>query len=318
MSLRYPQSLASRQGQDLLILPRFFSVFGFDQNGEVRLPTLVICFLTLFTLVQDIAAVPLVTLAACLSMLVIGMPHGMFDYLKLRDRSEGSIAKLGGWIVIYCSTAAVALLGWQVAPLGSLAAFLILAVAHFSEDWAPNQSKLFGVAMAASIIALPALTYPDQLSAIFGLVAGQDASILTDLVRLVAPLFGLVSLVLVAIDFAEKQTGHAWRNILLLASALLLPPAIGFAIFFCLYHSPRHFVEGYRELLDRQYGPRKFFLFLTLGSGAVYLCVHFVQPQAMPSKMHIATIFQTFAILTVPHFLMPLVKMTSGKHPNLT
>ncbi|WP_373492396.1 Brp/Blh family beta-carotene 15,15'-dioxygenase [Parasphingorhabdus sp.] len=299
-----------------MTLPRFFSGFGFGQDGDVSPATLALGFFAMFALVQDSALVPVVTLAACLSMLIIGMPHGMFDYLTLRDRSGGSIAKLGAYIAIYCSGAAVALIGWKIAPLASLAAFLILAVAHFSEDWAQDRSKLFAVAMATSVIALPALTYPSQLSAMFGLVVGKNASILTDMARLVAPLFGLISLVLVAIDFAEKQTGQALRNFLLLSSALLLPPAIGFAIFFCLFHSPRHFVEGYRELLDKKYDQGKFFTFLTWGSGAVYLCVHFVQPKAMPDQMLIATIFQTFAILTVPHLLMPLVKMPSRKHPD--
>ncbi|MGB5484389.1 Brp/Blh family beta-carotene 15,15'-dioxygenase [Parasphingorhabdus sp.] len=300
-----------------MTLPRFFFRFGFDQNGDVSPLILSVCFLTLFAMVQDDEVLSFITLAACFSMLVIGMPHGMFDYVSLRHRSGGSILKLGGWIALYCTTAAAALIAWQVAPLLSLAAFLILAVAHFSEDWAQKHSKLFAVAMAVSVIALPALTYPNELSAIFGLVAGKDASMLTDIVRLIAPLFGLISLILVAIDFADKQTSQAWRNIFLLLSALLLPPAIGFAVFFCLYHSPRHFVEGYSDLLDKQYDQRKFFLFLTLGSGAVYLCVQFVQPHALSHQIQIAAIFQTFAILTVPHFLMPLIKTTSLKHPTL-
>ncbi|MEM8918692.1 MAG: Brp/Blh family beta-carotene 15,15'-dioxygenase [Pseudomonadota bacterium] len=305
MTTRFLKSPSTRSRQGRLTLPVVFSGPGFSRDGTPSAWLLATSAFVLFGLLQDTGLHSFVTIFACVSMLVIGMPHGMFDYLTLRRRSGHSKVRLVSWIAAYCGLGALALAGWQFVPLLALALFLVIAVVHFSEDWHHGPSVLFSIAMATSVIALPALIYPEELSRLFTLVAGTDARILTDIVRLIAPLALLISLVFVVIEASEQRSASAFRNAVLLASALLLPPGVGFALFFCLYHSPRHFVEGYDELEGSQLDRRRFFMYLTTASAAVFLLVTFVQPAAMMDQIVIASIFQTLAILTLPHLLLP-------------
>ncbi len=180
-------------------------------------------------------------------------------------------------------------------------------MAHFAEDWNAEQSRLGAVAMAVSMIALPALLYSAELSAIFTLIGGADAGIISDYLRLVAPVFGLVAIANIIIALSNEAFDQAWRNSILLVAALLLPPGIGFAAYFCLYHSPIHFTEGRKTLMNLQDRPNHFFLYMSLASATAVLCILLTQThQAMDAKM-ISTTFQALSILTIPHMLLPLL-----------
>lgn len=159
--------------------------------------------------------------------------------------------------------------------------------------------------MAVSMIALPALLYSNELSAIFVLIGGSDAGIISDYLRLIAPVFGLVAVANIIIAFSNSAFDQALRNIILLAAALLLPPGIGFAVYFCLYHSPIHFAEGRKTLMNLQDRPNHFFLFMSLASAAVLLCILVAQPHKVMDARVIATTFQALSILTIPHMLLP-------------
>jgi Brp/Blh family beta-carotene 15,15'-monooxygenase len=245
--------------------------------------------------------------SACVALLVIGLPHGMFDYLTLRKEGRGSWIRLAFLTTGYCGLAAIGFWGWQVAPTFSLVAFIVIAISHFMEDWAPEGSGLFALAMAISVIALPALLYSAELSALFILIGGANAGTIADYMRLVAPAFGLIAAAKVIIDFGDGKTDQAWRNLLLLAATLLLPPGIGFAIFFCLYHSPKHFAAGRHDLMDQPDNPQRFFLYMSVSSAAVVLCVLLAQPLIPMDERLIVTAFQTLSILTLPHMMLPAI-----------
>lgn len=255
-------------------------------------------------------AASVLTIIACVFILIIGMPHGMFDYLTLRQISRGSRVRLVATTAAYLGVAGGIWLLWQYAPFAALCAFISVAMLHFSEDWIGQKSRLGAAAMAISIIALPAMLYSAELSALFVLIGGPGAGVVADYLRLVAPVFGLVAIANILIDFGgeskSEARNQAGRNSALLCAALLLPPGIGFAVYFCLYHSPIHFVEGRKTLMSRQDNPNSFFLFMSLASAAAVVFVLVMQPfQAMDANL-IAATFQTLSILTVPHMLLPL------------
>jgi beta-carotene 15,15'-dioxygenase len=244
------------------------------------------------------------TSIACALILVIGLPHGMFDYLTLRKMGRGSHWRLAAWTMAYCSIAGVVWLMWQAAPFASLCGFILIAIFHFSEDWSADQSRLGAGAMAISMISLPVLLYPESLSIIFVLIGGDSGGQLADLLLLVAPVFGLVAVANILIDFGSAKVIQGWRNLTLLLAALLLPPGVGFAVYFCLYHSPIHFVEGLETLLENGVHSGQFFLYMSAASAVVVVFVFLAQPfESMDSNL-IATTFQTLSILTVPHILL--------------
>lgn len=246
------------------------------------------------------------TSIACVLILLIGLPHGMFDYLKLRELADGGHRSLRVWLLVYCSIAGAVWLIWQAAPLASLSAFILVAMFHFSEDWTADMSRLGACAMSISMIALPVLFYPMEISKLFVLIGGAHGNHLADYLILVAPVFGLVAVANVAIDFGSKKMARGCCNTALLLAALILPPSVGFAVYFCLYHSPLHFSEGRKTLLDSKAHFGRFFLVMSTASAVVVVFVFLAQPfEAMDSKL-ISTTFQTLSILTVPHILLSL------------
>ncbi len=246
------------------------------------------------------------TSIACVLILLIGLPHGMFDLLKLRELANAGHRSLPAWLLAYCSIAGAVWLIWQAAPLSSLSVFIIVAMFHFSEDWTADMSRLGACAMSISMIALPVLFYPVEISALFVLIGGANGDQVADYLILVAPVFSLVAVANVVIDFGSKKAARGWCNAALLLAALILPPGVGFAVYFCLYHSSIHFSEGRKTLLDSEFQFGRFFLAMSAASAAVVMFVFLAQPfESIDSKL-IATTFQTLSILTVPHILLSI------------
>lgn len=284
--------------------PSVFSDSVIKDDGSPQ-PILLAATVAILTVASAIPATASgLTLVACIFMLIIGLPHGMFDYLTLRKLSRNSRIYHAALIAVYCGVAGIVWQIWQSAPFLSLAVFITIAIIHFSEDWLAEKSRLGAAAMAVSMIALPAIVYPDQLSTLFVLIGGTEAGIISDYLRLVAPVFGLVALAHIIIDLGSNAADRAYRNAILLLATLILPPGIGFAVYFCLYHSPIHFVEGRKTLMAEHGIPRHFFLLMSLASAAAVTCILIAQPLAAMDTKLIATSFQTLSILTVPHMLL--------------
>lgn len=280
-------------------------LFGFRPDGSPEFMVLPSALLTVWIASAIPAVSTLLIPIVCALILLIGMPHGMFDFLTLSKLSGGRRLRLVAALLAYVGVAGAVWLLWQHAPMFALAAFIAIAICHFSEDWIGEQSRLGAAAMPVSILALPALLYPSELSAIFTLIGGDSAGVMADYLKLLAPALGLVAIAHVLIDATGDSAHRAWRNAFLLLAALILPPGIGFAIYFCLYHSPIHFVEGRKELMDRQHSPRNFFILMSLASIVVLLWVILFQPFKAWDSALIAATFQTLSILTVPHMLLP-------------
>lgn len=279
--------------------------FGFGDDGSPGAFVLPLATAALGIASTLPASAIFLTPIVCAFILIIGLPHGMFDYLTLRKISGCSQARVVAATAAYLGAAGMVWLVWQSAPFLALFVFVAIAICHFSEDWTGEQSRLGAAAMPISILALPALFYPAELSSIFVLIGGAGAGAMADYLRLLAPVFGLVAAANIAIE-ATSNAGHrAWRNASLLLAALLLPPGIGFAVYFCLYHSPIHFAEGRNRLMAQQRRPRHFFLGMSLASAALLLWIIVVQPFETWDAKLIAATFQALSILTVPHMLLP-------------
>jgi hypothetical protein len=80
---------------------------------------------------------PALTAAASVALLVFGLPHGTFDLALLRKASGAGIVTRWtlGAIALYLACAAAMYLAWRFDPLLALAAFLVMALLHFAEDW---------------------------------------------------------------------------------------------------------------------------------------------------------------------------------------
>ncbi len=254
---------------------------------------------------QIIALGPLVAL--------LGLPHGALDHRVAsalwplttpRDHAvfiAGYIG-LGGAIVVL----------WIIAPSIALAAFLIYSALHFSDDWRAELGLWQSLPLGVGVIALPALVYQSDVVVSFGfLISGPTATLFAAMLHKTA----IAAIIASALCLVVNLRAAPWVMVeyaLLVATALVTPPLIYFVIYFCLLHSPRHFLLTADQLrLTPLQGLRAAWpiMVATLAMtalGTVILAVF--TPAFAPATLQI--VFIGLAALTVPHMLLTAVFRT--------
>lgn len=250
------------------------------------------------------------TALAALAIAVCGLPHGTLDVeiAALRFGAAGAVARLK-ILAIYLSCAALmALCWWQVREL-ALTLFLILSIIHFSQDWRGRAEPFLALLVAWTLVALPALTKPAEVAAIFNILTGNQHGSVIAAVLACATAPALVgSVVFVYWSYHNGDRQNAVDVVCCLVAALLLPPLLAFAIFFCGLHSPRHMAEALRE--TGAIPPWKRFAIIGsvfLLSVALGILLLIGQNHAEIGAGVIRSAFMLISILTVPHFLLEQV-----------
>ena len=253
-------------------------------------------------------ASPVATAVACVALLVFGLPHGTLDLELIRARLTGPWTGMATLVALYLGFAACMYAVWQVQPVLALAAFVAIAVVHFSEDWDAGP-PLLRAAPALALLAAPTLFHRAELDAIFvGLTNRADAGSVGAGLAIVAPV--AIGLAAVAIGSLRRRgvRDQAIGAVAALVSMTILPPIVGFAVYFCFFHSPRHFHHSLADLYWR--GVRQWgwvVVPLTLAAGLLAAILFGVQMRAELADRIMAASFMTLSILTVPHMLVPLL-----------
>lgn len=244
-------------------------------------------------------------------LLIAGLPHGSFD-LALLQRAAAKRRALRSTLALvglYIACAAMMYLAWLLAPALALAAFLIMAVAHFAEDWADCGSSFVAGCIAAAMIAAPALLHSESLARHFVVLTGDpDAAVFADALLLIAPVSMAVALIGVLLLRDAGRPDLAIGAACGLASMLLLPPVAGFALFFCLVHSPLQFRQHARALGlagHRQWGGIVWPV--SLGGLGLAMMIFLMQDAALMSDRALASSFIALSVLTVPHMIVPML-----------
>jgi Brp/Blh family beta-carotene 15,15'-monooxygenase len=141
------------------------------------------------------------------------------------------------------------------------------------------------------------------------MLTGDNASaVLADLMLLVAPVACAVGLAGIGALWKIGRRKSAVSAGCALAATLLLPPVAGFALFFCLVHSPMQFRRHSDSLGLRgfkQWG--SIVVPLSLGGLGIAAAVLILNNNASLAAGVFAGSFMTLSILTVPHMLVPIV-----------
>ena len=240
------------------------------------------------------------TSLACLIMIVVGLPHGALDITAIRRVAPQAQFPV---VAAYLTAAAAMFAVWWVSPLVGLGVFYLIAIAHFAHDWDEAGQPFLAHAIALALLSAPALTHTLALQGLFVALTGDpNAGLLVDALILVAPVaIGVATVGLATMGLSRQCV----EGVCALIAMITLPPVIGFAIFFCLFHSPRHFREGWAALgPDVQAGTWVRIVAMTFaGIGIATLIFAVLGTPSMPVALF-QTSMMTLSVLTVPHMLL--------------
>lgn len=283
-----------------------------EQAGHARdLPALVAVNLVLtiaFAIGLPLAS-PIATISACAAILLFGLPHGTLDLELVKIQHRAGQGRMAAILLLYVALAGATYLLWQAAPIAALAAFLAIAVVHFSEDWDDTASAFLAQGMSVALLTAPTFFHLTEIQALFVALSGhEDAAVLGDMMLLLAPASLAVAAVGLLSYWQSGRRERAAAGVAVIAGMALQPPAVGFAAFFCLYHSPRHFRTALAGLSGDQFRRRWHFVVpLTLAALGLSVWLFIGQVRADVSAQMVAASFMTLSVLTVPHMAVPMI-----------
>ena len=279
------------------------------QTGGLLLATAATIVLDQMGVIDDTPNLIAIVSAA---LLIVGLPHGSFDLALLRR--AGVVASQLTLISLYVACAGVMYLVWRIAPALALAGFLAMAVAHFAEDWQDCGSRFVGLGIAAAIVSAPSLLHGDSLRGLFvALTADPGAALLADMLLLVAPASIAIAAVGCWLLWQADRRSLAISVGCGLAAMVLLPPVVGFGLFFCLIHSPMQFRSHADALGLRQFRQwRGVVVPITLGGLGVAVVIFLLNGGASIAVGVFASSFMTLSALAVPHMLVPMIAGRGG------
>lgn len=183
-------------------------------------------------------------IALAVLVAVVGMPHGGLDHRFGRAILQPTLGRHWVWAFHggYLAIMLVVLLGWLVAPLATLAVFVLLSAYHFgSADKEPGSSLgvWLTILRGGLVVWVPALAWPDEFSRLTAwVVPGERWPV--DLPRqpLVQALLA-VATVAAFVGSAVISPRSAVLVAALIGVCVVLPPLMSFLVYFCGWHSVR-------------------------------------------------------------------------------
>ena len=239
-------------------------------------------------------------------ILVLGVPHGALDTLFARELY--GIRTAGAWLrfgTLYLLLAAAVVGLWFLAPGLFLVAFLAISAAHFSGDPDGDVAWWVRLVYGGAIIFIPALSDPDAVAGLFGLLVGDAASGQLMPWIIAAGWPWLAALVAAVGYLAWRRSPLSLELAALGIVAYFASPLISFTVFFCAMHSARHIIRTAK--FSGQSSPVLLIAAASLpmlgvaglAAGAWYLLAEHDLDERM-----IQIIFVGLAALTVPHMAL--------------
>ena len=246
---------------------------------------------------------------------LVGAPHGVFDIDLLRRAGEGGRGQVARLTLLYLACIAVVLLGWRVAPVLTLVAFLALAVAHFGfEDGEVDDSRsveaaLHVFARGTCVVAPLLLARSGAIVQILSELTGDaPSSVVATLDVAAAPLLGVWLVSAGASVGLHLRAGRRWAAAELGALALLFlvaPPLLAFAVYFAGVHSVRHVLHACRLRGLREGRPALAWSLAWLApAAAMSVAVVLAMAAHAEAAVAMAQALRLLAALAAPHLLL--------------
>jgi len=260
------------------------------------------------------------------AILLLGVPHGAFDAVVAARAATGprTRARALFFLLSYSALAAAMVVLWLLSPPAGLLVFLGLSWLHFGRGdrlaatggW---QERLEVFVRGGLPLLLPIAFHRDETQILFVWLTALPESAVQQGLDLALPvlltLWGLGGLTLAALEWQSVATTGDWRwaqieFLSLVLTFYLLPPLLGFAVYFCIWHSARHLIALDVLLIDPN-SPRIRLLkrglpilaatLALMAAGYWILAGQRFEPRAL-----VQVLFVSLAALTVPHSFVTL------------
>ena len=252
-------------------------------------------------------------LLALAAVVLIGLPHGALDgAIAIHLGYAARVVNFIRFIGLYALMAGLVVGAWVMMPALCLLAFLIISMVHFGSGDARHGT---GWMRGAEIVAHGGLVvvgisqmHRSEVDVVFGYLVGGDTSLVWSGLDVMTIFVGLSLLVCLghALWF-RKWRGTAVELMLLAILFAMVPPLVGFAVYFCCVHSARHIAGIVGSL--RRYMSVANLCIQTLaftvaswlaGAAAGWWMIDMTNPE--PTVLRV--IFIGLAALTVPHMIL--------------
>ena len=264
------------------------------------------------SLVDALAGIDTLNLIALLGIVFIGLPHGAVDgalaaHLGWMDSKKKAASFLTGYVAM----AALVVGLWFIAPVLSFIIFLAISMFHFGKGDVNSPNKQFtaieSLARGGIVIAGISQFHKVDADYIFQVLIGSN----TDLVWLFLDAALAITIACCGITIAAKKGQERGKFFGEIAGLTLifaiLPPLVGFSIYFCLIHSVRHFATMKTMLSDtisKLQITKTTVLFSAIcwAVGLIILAQQSSNIGVEPALLQV--IFIGLAALTVPHMML--------------
>ena len=216
------------------------------------------------------------------------------------------------FVIIYVGLAGLVVGAWIIAPSLSLIVFLTISMLHFGAGDARHGEGIlrFAETLAHGGLAIVGISqfHRSEADEIFYYLINQDTAMVWLAINVLT--VAVIVAIITCVSQAAKDVKWSATTLELLILGIvyaLVPPLLGFAIYFCLVHSARHFrriLSTIKATVDFSNIKNQAILFTTaswIAAGiAFWMLADFADPG--PTVMRIT--FIGLAALTVPHMLL--------------
>jgi Brp/Blh family beta-carotene 15,15'-monooxygenase len=288
----------------------------FAERNYGRLFLSVTCLLVVFRLFGWQPGQAFILGVLLVGVVLLGLPHGALDPMVAKEcfgkRPGFSLPLFYG---LYAAAAFCYTLAWWEWPALGLTSFLTIAAYHFGSDWEGSGSLLSRCAYGATIVTLPALSHPAQVTAVYEALGFTSPQFLIQVSRVVAVSAGCVALASAA---WRRDRNDLIELLCILAGAIVLQPLLFFACYFALLHSPRHLLQTSRSVgithiatIARMTAP---VLLATLLLAVVFFAV--LRGTRVENRI-VYIVFVGLAALTIPHMTLEILAQRVGEKNGL-
>ena len=254
------------------------------------------------------------SLLALAAIVMIGLPHGAFDGAVALALGYGkSLKSMLGFILGYIAISASVVAFWMVFPDVALILFLTISILHFgigdaqSGDWLTRTTQI--LAHGGLVVVGISILHRAEVEPMFVHLIGSKTVLLWQFLDIASFCLLVVLIAYFIQAFMQSEVRIRFAELAGLGLAYyLLPPLVGFALYFCGVHSFRHLRYTWVKLRKQKYGVRTLVLLalcFTLVSWILGALVFWQMPSSEPLDGAILQIiFIGLAALTVPHMLL--------------